>query len=43
MTEQSVVGAPRQRFSGFIKAALEGWLAMAERSAANAPYRFPLF
>jgi hypothetical protein len=37
MAERSVLAAPRRRFSSLIKAALEGWLAMAGRSAANAP------
>ena len=37
MAEGSVLSAPRRCFSSLIKAALEGWLAMAGRSAANAP------
>jgi hypothetical protein len=42
MAERSVLAAPRRHFSSLIKA-LEGWLAMAGRSADNAPYRFPPF
>jgi hypothetical protein len=43
MAERSALVAPRRRSSSLIKAALEGWLAMAGRSADNAPYRFPPF
>jgi hypothetical protein len=43
MVERSVLAAPRRRFSSLIKAALEGWLAMARHSASNSPYRFPPF
>ncbi len=43
MAERSVLAASRRRFSSLIKAALEGWLTMAGRSAANPPYRFPPF
>jgi hypothetical protein len=43
MAERSILAAPRRRFSSLIKAALNGWLAMAGRSADNAPYRFPAF
>ena len=41
--ETSPATAPRRRLGDFIKAALEGWLAMAGRSAAAAPYQFPPF
>jgi hypothetical protein len=43
MVERSVLSAPRRRFSSLIKAALEGWVAVAGRSADNATYRFPPF
>jgi len=41
--ETSPTPAPRRRFGDFIKAALDGWLAMAGRSATAAPYQFPPF
>jgi hypothetical protein len=43
MTEQSVLAAPRRRFSRFIRAALEGLLALGGRSTADVSYRFPPF
>jgi hypothetical protein len=39
----SPIARPRRLFGGFIKAALEGWLAMAGRSTAAYPLRFPPF
>jgi hypothetical protein len=37
MAERSVLATSRRRFSSLIKAALEGWLAMAGRSADIMP------
>jgi hypothetical protein len=43
MAQRSVLAASRRRFSRFIKAALEGLLAMGGRSTADVSLRFPPF